>query len=74
MTGNVNDHLVFTSEKCYYHSISTIWSYYYNHPELSSGKPFLFDNGEKRKFNVDENFVKNKDFIECISKLESVLK
>lgn len=73
VTGNVNDHLVFTPEKCYYHSISTIWTYYYNHPEISSGRALLINNGERRVFNVDENYVKNKDFDECIRKLESIL-
>ena len=73
LTGNINDYLVFTTEKCYYHMTDTIWTYYYNHPELSSGMAIIYSNPQNRLFSIDTTTVKNKDFNECITKLESIL-
>lgn len=74
LTGTANEYLVFTNVQCYYHYLDHVWTYFYNHPELSSGYPIIINNGKKRIFNVDEITIKNKDFDECITKLESVLK
>ena len=74
ITGNINDYLVFTAEKCYYHMTGTIWTYYYNHPELSSKNAIICNNPQRRLFSIDNNTVKGKDFNECITKLEEILK
>lgn len=74
LTGSANEYLVFTNVQCFYHSSDRLWTYFYNHPELSSGYPIVIDDGKKRIFSLDEITVKNKDFGECITKLEAVLK
>lgn len=73
ITGNMNDHLVFTTEQCYFHYIGIIWSYYYNHPEVSSKFTIIYDDGEERIFLLNNSPAKNKDFDDCISKLEAIL-
>lgn len=74
ITGNMNDHLVFTTEQCYFHYHGIIWSYYYNHPEVSSELAITDDDGEERIFSLNNSPAKNKDLDDCISKLEAILR
>lgn len=73
LSGNINDHLVFTTEQCYYHWCGTIWTYYYNHPEASSDNVIVYNDNKERLFSLGISNIKQTDFNECITKIEALL-
>ncbi len=72
VTGNINNYLVFTTEQCYYHYLDIFWTYYYNRPEISVGA-IVYKNEKKRLFFLKGSSVNDKEFNECIVKIEELL-